>query len=119
MPDHVRDGETAVARLVVDGRIARHPTPAARAESLDLPPGGSRWSIVTFGPGVDAELHETATIDYDLILSGSVDLLLDKGEVRLSTGDAVVIPGARHGWRTTDEACQMTVVMCSPEGGAA
>jgi quercetin dioxygenase-like cupin family protein len=45
-------------------------------------------------------MHQTATIDYVIVLEGDLWIELDDGaEVHLPTGTCVVQNGARHGWR--------------------
>jgi mannose-6-phosphate isomerase-like protein (cupin superfamily) len=43
-------------------------------------------------------MHKTRTIDYVVLLSGEVTLLLDKGEVDLKPFDVVVQCGTSHAW---------------------
>ena len=43
-------------------------------------------------------MHTTRTVDYIVVLSGRVTLLLDKGEVELKPFDVVVQRGTNHGW---------------------
>lgn len=43
-------------------------------------------------------MHTTSTIDYVVILSGKVTLLLDKDEVELNQFDVVVQGGTNHYW---------------------
>jgi ethanolamine utilization protein EutQ (cupin superfamily) len=114
-PLSVHPGEVAVSRLsihdesITDGyQHSPH-----RITAMDLPPRGRRWSIVHYGKHAEAAIHQTATVDYDLVLSGSIDILLDREAVSLTVGDAVLIPGARHGWRTTEEECVLAVLMLS------
>ena len=45
-------------------------------------------------------MHTTRTVDYGIVLSGEVYLLLDDGvEVRMPAGTCVVQNGTRHGWQ--------------------
>lgn len=38
-------------------------------------------------------------MDYDVVLSGEIDLILESGEVvHLKTGDAVILRGGTHTW---------------------
>ena len=60
---------------------------------------GSTFAICTFPPGSPAQMHATDTIDYLVILSGQVTLVVEKGEVDLGPGDLVVDRGVMHGWR--------------------
>jgi mannose-6-phosphate isomerase-like protein (cupin superfamily) len=47
-----------------------------------------------------AGMHTTATIDFEIVLDGEVDLELDAGAcVHLRAGDCVVQNGTRHAWR--------------------
>ena len=43
-------------------------------------------------------MHKTRTVDYIVLLSGEVTLLLDKGEVDLKPFDVVVQRGTNHAW---------------------
>ena len=43
-------------------------------------------------------MHKTRTIDYVVLLSGEVTLLLDQGEVDLTPFDVVVQRGTNHAW---------------------
>jgi mannose-6-phosphate isomerase-like protein (cupin superfamily) len=49
-------------------------------------------------------MHTTATIDFEVVLSGQVVLELDDGaEVTLEAGDTVVQNGTRHRWHNRGE----------------
>jgi hypothetical protein len=43
-------------------------------------------------------MHKTNTVDYVILLSGEVDLILDEGEVHLKQFDVVVQRGTAHAW---------------------
>jgi mannose-6-phosphate isomerase-like protein (cupin superfamily) len=43
-------------------------------------------------------MHKTRTVDYVILLSGEVTLLLDEGEVDLKPFDVVVQRGTNHAW---------------------
>jgi quercetin dioxygenase-like cupin family protein len=79
--------------------------------TAEVPAVGSRWILVKWPPGADAFFHRTDTLDYDVVLSGQVTLLLEDGEVVLDAGDSVVIPGVVHGWRAGPEGCVSSVVV--------
>jgi mannose-6-phosphate isomerase-like protein (cupin superfamily) len=89
------------------------------------PVGGCRLSVIRLAAGqseafdqfvvqglaefADADepgMHRTASLDFDVVLSGSVVLQLDDGEVELHAGDVVVQNGTRHRWenRGTEDA---------------
>lgn len=46
----------------------------------------------------DPGMHKTKTIDYIILLSGDVTLLLDDDEVKLKPFDVVVQRGTNHAW---------------------
>lgn len=53
----------------------------------------------TFGKGGRHPLmHRTETIDYAIVLSGEIVMLLDEGEVLLKAGDILVQCGTNHAW---------------------
>ena len=57
-------------------------------------------------------MHRTKTIDYALILSGEIDLLLDDSEVHLKLGDVVIQRGTNHAWvNRGNQPCQIAFVM--------
>jgi mannose-6-phosphate isomerase-like protein (cupin superfamily) len=58
-------------------------------------------------------MHTTRTVDYVILLSGRVTLLLDKGEVELKPFDVVVQRGTNHGWvnRGTEPALFAAVLI--------
>jgi len=74
-------------------------------------PGVARWSIIEFPPGATTRVHHTDSLDFDVVLDGSVDLILDDGPHRLGPGDGAVINGVDHGWETHAQACRMSVVV--------
>lgn len=59
-------------------------------------------------------MHTTPTIDYGIVLSGSICLELDEGEVELNAGDVVVQRGTRHAWHNRGDApCTVAFVLIS------
>jgi len=87
------------------------PTTAMEWSSGVERPGATRWRLVHHGPNRVAALHETGTIDYDTLLEGELDLLLDADEIALQPGDCVVIPNVSHGWRAGPNGATLLVVM--------
>lgn len=72
---------------------------AAGRESLQFLPGLAE----SFDPD-GSGMHRTATVDYDVIVSGELWLELDDGEFRqLQAGDIVIQNGTRHAWRNRSE----------------
>jgi quercetin dioxygenase-like cupin family protein len=87
--------------------------PAGSGEQHDLgvPPGIARWIFVQFQPGQRSRVHHTDTIDFDTIIAGQVDLLLDDGAHRLGPGDCVVVNGVDHAWQAGPDGCTSSVVV--------
>ncbi len=55
-------------------------------------------------------MQQTSTLDYILVLSGEVTLVLDTEEVHLSKGDTVVNLGGSHAWSNrSDSPCELFV----------
>jgi mannose-6-phosphate isomerase-like protein (cupin superfamily) len=105
------------------------------------PPGGTIFRVVEFAPEREAKaddetrlrimqgiglapegnprgmprnpaMHRTKTIDYALILSGEIDMLLDDSEVHLKAGDVVIQRGTNHAWvNRGNQPCQVAFVM--------
>ncbi|MCT7661626.1 cupin domain-containing protein [Mycobacterium deserti] len=62
----------------------------------------------------DPGMHTTDTIDFEVVLEGTVVLELDDGaEVTLRAGDTVVQNGTRHRWKNpADTPARMAVFIC-------
>jgi mannose-6-phosphate isomerase-like protein (cupin superfamily) len=105
------------------------------------PPNGTIFRIVEFGPAKDVQvdyqtrrqifermglapegpsrekprdpgMHRTRTVDYAVILSGEIDMLLDDSEVHLNAGDVVIQRGTNHAWvNRGNEPCNVAFVL--------
>ena len=82
------------------------------ADFLDLivPPGALRWTVIEYAAGAALSMHHTDTVDFDVVLSGSVEVILDDGAHPLAEGDSVVVTGVDHAWRAGPEGCRLSVV---------
>lgn len=62
-------------------------------------------------------MHTTATVDFEVVLSGRVTLELDDGaKVDLAPGDTVVQNGTRHRWSNAgDDPAVLAVFICGAE----
>ncbi len=101
------------------------PAPLAAAEPdpaegpVRIPPGrgGTRIRITEFRPGhlVDgrqSRWHRTETVDYGIMISGELVLLLEDREVVLRPGDVVVQRGTNHAWANHgDEVARVAFVL--------
>jgi mannose-6-phosphate isomerase-like protein (cupin superfamily) len=57
-------------------------------------------------------MHHTRTVDYAVILSGGIDMLLDDSEVHLNAGDVVIQRGTNHAWvNRGNEPCKVAFVL--------
>ena len=69
--------------------------------------GGASFVFVTLPPTrADAELgwHRTETVDINVLLGGELILVLDKDEVTLHPGDAVIQRNTMHAWKNPTNA---------------
>lgn len=73
---------------------------------------GSVFRIMKLDPGVAPRRHRTDSIDYLVVLSGSVTMELDGCKVDLKAGDCLVQRGTIHNWvNSGSEPCVMAVVL--------
>jgi mannose-6-phosphate isomerase-like protein (cupin superfamily) len=57
-------------------------------------------------------MHRTRSIDYAIVLSGEIDMLLDDSEVHLKAGDVLVQQGTNHAWvNRGTEPCRIAFVL--------
>ena len=71
----------------------------------------------TFGKGGRHPLmHRTETIDYAIVLSGEITMVLDDADVVLKAGDVVVQCGTNHAWSNRSNApCVVAFVLIDGE----
>lgn len=57
-------------------------------------------------------MHRTQTLDYAIVLSGEIYLVLDKTETVLSAGDVVVQCGTNHAWSNRSSSpCMLAFIL--------
>lgn len=85
---------------------------ALKAEASRLA-NGATFRIVRHEPGAVSRMHRTQTLDYGVVMSGSIVLELDDGaEVQLQAGDVLVQRGTIHKWTNRgNEPCTMAFVL--------
>ncbi|KAH8805030.1 hypothetical protein F5884DRAFT_822889 [Xylogone sp. PMI_703] len=72
-------------------------------------PGGTVCRIVDFAPGFDCAMHRTQSLDYGVVLEGSIELLLDSDQIQLmQRGDVAVQRATMHSWRNPN--CQKITI---------
>jgi mannose-6-phosphate isomerase-like protein (cupin superfamily) len=60
----------------------------------------------------DPAMHRTRTVDYAVILSGEIDMLLDDTEVHMKAGDVLVQRGTNHAWVNRSNApCRVAFIL--------
>jgi mannose-6-phosphate isomerase-like protein (cupin superfamily) len=110
---------------------------ASREIGVPPPPNGSILRVVDFPPeaaggtkvdnatilremGVTAgnapvrhaHMHRTRSIDYAIVLSGEIDMLLDDSQVHLEAGDILVQQGTNHAWvNNGSTVCRIAFVL--------
>ncbi len=67
-----------------------------RVERSEAP--GGRPEITRIDTARHPVMHKTATVDYIILISGRVTMLLDRGQVDLEPGDVVVQHDTNHAW---------------------
>lgn len=61
-------------------------------------------------------MHRTETIDYAIVLSGEITMLLDDSEVSLKAGDTLIQRGTHHAWTNrSDQPCKVLFVLVDGE----
>lgn len=113
--------ERTVLWETASGDRASFPTfgsePREGVSDLHVPPGAARWVMRFQPPNNQSPMHWTETVDFDFIVGGQIDLVLDAQTVPLNTGDCVVIAGVRHAWRTDPHGCLMLLAIHGESSG--
>ena len=107
------DGPVPVVRTAPDGALfyeiwgtgaapapigADAADPTAGPLSVPPAPNGTKIRINELPPGVVSPMHRTQSVDYGIVLSGEVVLVLEDSETVLRAGDVVVQRGTNHRW---------------------
>jgi uncharacterized cupin superfamily protein len=85
--------------------------PAHSSGKLDIRThSGAEASEYGSTPG----MHRSDTLDFDVIVSGKIDLVLEGGERRtMHAGQPLVMAGCLHSWDNIyDEPCTIAVIVC-------
>ena len=57
-------------------------------------------------------MHRTRSLDYAIIMSGEIDMLLDDSVVHLKAGDVVVQQATNHAWvNRGKEPCRVAFIL--------
>jgi mannose-6-phosphate isomerase-like protein (cupin superfamily) len=89
------------------GEEAATPDPAEFARQMGLAHGAADRK-----PPRHPFMHRTRSIDYAIVMSGEIDMMLDTSEVHLKAGDIVVQQGTNHAWiNRGKETCRIAFVL--------
>lgn len=59
-----------------------------------------------------ASMHATDSIDYLVVISGEMHMIMEEGEVLLRAGDCIVQRGTKHAWSNRgDRPCIMAAIL--------
>jgi len=57
-------------------------------------------------------MHRTRTVDYAVVMTGEIDMLLDDSEIHLKAGDVLVQQGTNHAWvNRGTEPCRIAFIL--------
>jgi mannose-6-phosphate isomerase-like protein (cupin superfamily) len=63
-----------------------------------------------------ATMHRTRSVDYAVVISGEIEMLLDDTEVHLKAGDVLVQRGTNHAWvNRGKQNCRIAFVLIDAE----
>lgn len=112
------------------GPLQLHPTTGGSViRVLDIPPDaglqqgshssaehfaemGAAAAATSHSQSANPFMHRTETVDYGILLSGEIWLVLDEGETRLQSGDIVIQRGTNHAWSNrTDKTARMLFIL--------
>ena len=92
------------ASLASDADLAAHDN-LMKSQALGLvSPGGTVCRIVDFAPEYQCIMHRTQSLDYGIVLEGTIEMILDSGERKLMRrGDVAVQRATMHAWKNVSE----------------
>jgi quercetin dioxygenase-like cupin family protein len=82
--------DIAVGEAIEDRGARPHATPP--------PKNGTRLTIIDYPPGNRGLMHRTETLDYVIVMSGEIEMVMDDSTVTLKAGDVMIQRGTNHGW---------------------
>lgn len=67
-------------------------------------PHGTVARMVDFAPASEPFMHRTQSLDYGIVIDGTIEMLLDSGESKtLRRGDVAVQRATMHGWKNPSQ----------------
>jgi quercetin dioxygenase-like cupin family protein len=89
-----------------------------KSVGISPPENGTQLGVVEIPPLEPANAmqpplwHRTRTVDYVVVISGEIDLMLDDSVVHLKAGDTVVQQATNHAWvNRGKEVCRLLFVL--------
>lgn len=112
----------------LDFWVAREvPTPLAAAieptedwkPANRAPAGGVIGRLIMWMPGTSYPRHTTPTLDFIIVVSGQLELVLDTESRILRAGDVVIQRGTAHAWRVVGtEPCTFAAILIDAKSPA-
>lgn len=106
-----------------DELVLAPPTNGVRIRVLDIPPDSPDENLDEVFENISASheqvasdrhpsFHRTETVDFGIVLSGELVLLMDEGETTVHPGDIVVQRGTNHGWANrSNQSCRIAFIL--------
>ena len=74
-----------------------------KSVGVSPPENGTQFGVVEIPPSDPAQpaqplWHQTRTVDYVVVMSGEIDLMLEASVVHLKAGDIIVQQATNHAW---------------------
>jgi quercetin dioxygenase-like cupin family protein len=91
--------------------IAADPTAPLTEAGFAPATAHTQWILTEMGAGAFTPMHSTPSVDYAVVVSGSVELGLETGSVHLSAGDTMLVNAVQHTWRAGPDGCVLATVL--------
>jgi uncharacterized cupin superfamily protein len=91
--------------------------PLDPATEAKMEPGGLMKAVGPVAPAkgrpvIHPLMHRTRSVDYAVVLSGEIDMVLDDSVVHLKPGDTIVQQATNHAWvNHGTETCRILFVL--------
>ena len=73
---------------------------------------GGRHASRDLKPPRHPMMHRTRSLDYAVVLSGEIDMLLDDSEAHCTAGDVIIQQGTNHAWvNRGSETCRIAFML--------
>lgn len=101
------------ADLSGDRDIAAHDARVAEGATGLVVDGGTVLRYVDFAPSYTCIMHCTDSVDYGIVLEGTIVAVLDSGQtVAMGRGDSMVQRATMHAWRNPSSTEWARMVFC-------